>query len=163
MAKPYSTTAQVLNEALAACVVEADWDTTEVTGDVAKRISEGDNEIDGRLAGLEVALPFTTNPPALQDLSVMYARYACLRDMWTASSPKDAKELYQAYKDEFEAKFKRLQDGWARLVDSTGAVVVSAKFATVTVDYPTTAAGVVDMYPNYPSGPYPDPPGVETI
>lgn len=159
MAKPYSTTAQVLNPALLSLVTTARWNRTELTGDVAALIQEGDNEIDARLAGLEVALPFVANPPLIQDLSVLYARYACFRDLYAAGNPngKAGSSNEQKYLDMFNAKFKSLVDGYSNLVTSAGVEVASLKFATLTIDYPS-ATTQSDQYPNFPSGPYPDPP-----
>lgn len=162
MAQPYSTTAQVLNPALRTLVTTAQWSVTELTGDVAALIKEGDNEIDARLAALEVPLPFATNPAIVQDLSVLYARYAAFRDLYAAGQPAAGKGLNpnaQKYLDQFEAKMNGLIDGTLKLVDSTGAVISGNKFATVTVPYPCPQKNV-DSYPNYPSGPYPDPPGI---
>jgi len=162
MSKPYSTTAQVLNPALLTLVSTAQWNRTELTGDVAALISEGDNEIDARLAALEVPLPFATNPAIVQDLSVLYARYACFRDLYAAGAPAAGKGLNpnaQKYLDQFETKMKGLIDGTLKLVDSTGAVIPGTKYATVTVPYPCPEKNI-DPYPNYPSGPYPDPPGI---
>ena len=157
MAQPYSTTAQVLNRVLTGLVAQAGWSSTELTGDVAARIGEGDREIDARLAGLEVALPFATNPPILKDLSVLYARYACFRDLYSAGEPTEKNPQAAQFLDQFEKKWKAIQEGWMRILDTSSAQVASTKFATLTVDYPATEAGG-DAYPNYPSGPYPDPP-----
>ncbi len=157
MAQPYSTTAQVLNRVLTALVAQAGWSSTELTGDVAARIGEGDREIDARLAGLEVTLPFATNPPILQDLSVLYARYACFRDLFISGDPSEKGPAAAQYLEQFEKKFKAIQDGWMKILDTNSAQVASTKFATMTIEYPADAAGG-DQYPNYPSGPYPDPP-----
>lgn len=131
-----------------------------IEGDVSRRIAEADSEIDTRLAGLEVALPLASNPPLLNVLSVLYARYACFRDLYAAGQPSKVNPNAVQYREEFEAKWDRLAKGWAKLVDSTGAVVASTKFATVTIEYEDPATAAVDQYPNYPSGPYPDPPSI---
>jgi hypothetical protein len=162
MSKPYATTAQVLNQALTALIQSAQWDVTEVTGDVARRISEADNEIDSRLAGLGIPLPFTTNPPILQDLSVLYARYACLRDSYTAGDPKTGGgKASQDFKDQFEDRFKALVEGKAELLDASSQVIAKTKFQPLTVSIPEADAPARDNYPNAPNGPFPDPPGVD--
>lgn len=160
MAQPYSSTAEVLNQVLSALVTQAAWVVTELTGDVAARIGEADREIDARLAGLEVPLPFATNPPILKDLSVSYARYACFRDLYGAGDPTGKNPQAERYMAEFEKKWKAIQDGWMKLLDSNSLPVATTKFATLTIGYPECAAGGRDEYPNYPSGPYPDPPGI---
>lgn len=135
-----------------------------VTGDVCQRIAEGDNEIDTRLAGLEVPLPFATNPPALADLSVLYARFACLRDLYSGNSPHAVSPAAQAFKDRFEEKWMHLEEGWAKLVDGSGNTVAAGKFKPQSTPEPalaTTSLAGVDTYPSYPLGPYPDPPGVD--
>jgi hypothetical protein len=131
-----------------------------ITGDVAQRIGEADRVIDAKLAGFEVALPFTTNPPLLQDLSVAYARYACFRDLYTAGDPKGKNTAADYYLAEFDGKWKAIEDGLIKLVDSTGAQVAMTKFATLTTPYPTVPGVSDDVNPNFPSGPYPDPPGI---
>jgi hypothetical protein len=161
VAQPYSTTAQVLNRVLVQLAKQAGWDTTEVTGDVAPRIAEGDRTIDAKLAGLEIALPFATNPPILQDLSVLYARGACFRDLYSAGDPTKGNPQAKAYFDAFNVKWQEIVDGTMKIVDTTGAQVSSTKYATVTTGYPCADDSVKDEYPNFPNGPYPDPPGID--
>ena len=132
-----------------------------VLGDVAARIMEADNEIDTRLAGMGVALPFATNPPILQDFSVLYARYACLRDLYTGANPQANSESAKAFLTEFNSKWDQMQTGWRAIVDAAGANVAASKFTPLTADYPNTNTSPTDNYPNYPLGPYPDLPGVD--
>lgn len=129
MAQPYSTTAQVLNQALTLPITEAGWVVTEVTGDVAARIQEADSVIDSRLGAWGFTLPFSSNPPLLLQLSVLYARYACLRDLYTGRSPSmAASDAMKSYKDRFDEIFKQIEAGEVSLVDSTGAIVVTTKY-----------------------------------
>lgn len=129
MAQPYSTTAQVLNQALTLPMTDAGWVLTEVTGDVAIRIQEADTMIDAKLASWGYILPFATNPPLLMQLSVLYSRYACLRDLYTGRSPSIASsDAMKAYKDRFDELFKQIEDGKASLVTSAGAVVPNTKY-----------------------------------
>jgi hypothetical protein len=135
-----------------------------ITGDVAQRIAEGDRKIDSKLAGLEVALPFApgANPPVLTDLSVLYARYACFRDLFAAGDPSvGLHPQADHYLTEFEKAFMDLEEGWVKLVSAGGVQTAMTKFTTVAANYPLPATRGVDEYPNYPSGPYPDPPGIE--
>ncbi len=131
-----------------------------VTGDIAQRIAEGDRKIDARLAGLEISLPFAANPPAIQDISVAYARYACFRDLYASGDPSKGNPQADRYLKEYEDLWTQLKEGWAKLVDSSGAQVAATKFSVLTIGYPQPSRNQ-DMYPNFPSGPYPDPPGVD--
>ncbi len=131
-----------------------------ITGSVAQRIQEGDRRIDAKLAALEVALPFATNPPALTDLSVKYARYACFRDLYAAGDPDKPNPTADHYLQEFEKDWLDFEEGWQKLVDATGAQVAMTKFATLTSPYPVSTGCDRDEYPNYPNGPYSDPPGI---
>ena len=130
-----------------------------VLGDVWLRIVEADNEIDSRLAGMGISLPFASNPPALQDLSVMYARYACLRDLYTGTNPQANSESAKNYLDRFENKWLEIKQGWQAFVDSAGAPVNAGKFTPQTVDYPKEEH-VTDNYPRAPYGPPPELPDV---
>jgi len=126
-----------------------------ITGDVCQRIAEADNEIDTRLAGMGVNLPFVVNPPILQDFSVLYARYACLRDLYTGNNPLANSESAKLFLQEFDAKWTQMQTGWKVLVDGTSTPISAGKFTPQSVGYPQTEQGG-DLYPNYPNGPYPD-------
>lgn len=132
--KPYSTTAQVINKPLSDLMTQAGWNVTETTGDVAKLINEGDAEIDSRIGALGYTLPFTgsANPPLIQVLSVLYARYACFRDLYAGGSPSGGQDAELKYKNEFEEKLQKLEDGWASLLDIDGNILPSNKF-TVSV------------------------------
>ncbi len=125
MAQPYSVDADVNNQVLTQLVAQAGWKTTAVS-DVTLRIQEGDAEIDSRLAALGYALPFATNPAWLKPVSVLYARYACFRDMFAGGSPSAGTAAMDNFKNEFEEKFQKLEDGWASLVDASGAVIAPA-------------------------------------
>lgn len=131
-----------------------------ITGDVAQRIGEGDRVIDTKLTGLEIALPFSSNPPALQDLSVLYARYACFRDLYAAGDPSAPNPQAEHYLAEFNTRWMDLEEGWQKLIDANGVQIATTKFTTLTVSYPCPAPSTNDVYPNFPSGPYPDPPGI---
>lgn len=132
-----------------------------VQGDVVLRIIEADNEIDTRIAGMGIAMPFTVNPPVLQDMSVLYARYACLRDLYTGANPQANSESAQKFLDAFNAKWEQIRTGFQVLVDSSGAAIAAGKYGVQTAEYPATEGGG-DKYPNFPNGPYPDLPGVDS-
>lgn len=148
MSQPYSIQEDVLNQVLTKLLTEAGWD---LVPDVLARIQEGDAEIDSRLGALGYALPFTTNPPLLKSLSILYARYACFRDLYTGNSPSQQPANAEAsFKNEFEEKFQKLEDGWMALLDATGATIPSTKF-DVTVAQNTAA---VDNHPGKPISAY---------
>lgn len=125
MSQPYSTPTNVLNQVLTQLLTQAAWD---LSADVILRIQEGDSEIDSRLGALGYVIPFTSNPPMLLQLSVMYARYAIFRDLYAGGSPSAGTNATQEFKDAFEEKFQKLEDGWASLVDASGNVITSQKF-----------------------------------
>ena len=134
MSQPYSAQADVMNQVLATLLTDAGWNLTSSLpaspSDVDLRIQEGDNEIDARLAALGYALPFGTNPAILKPLSVLYARYACFRDLYAGGSPSAGTAAMTDFKNQFEEKFQKIEDGWAALVDSSGNVIapVNGKF-----------------------------------
>ena len=126
-----------------------------ITGDICQRIAEADNEIDTRLAGMGIGLPFVINPPILQDFSVLYSRYACLRDLYTGANPAANSESAKAFLSEFEAKWEQMRTGWKVIVDTTGANISAGKFTPGSVDYPVQGH-VTDNYPRAPYGPPPE-------
>ena len=134
---------------------------TQIIGDVCLRIMEADNEVDTRLAGMGYSLPFAVNPPAVQDLSVLYARYACMRDAYTGSNPQANSESAKVFLSQFEAKLMAIKAGEADLVDASGQTVPKSKYTPLTAPYPCPQP-MRDNYPNYPQGPYPDLPGVDS-
>ena len=131
-----------------------------VTGDIVLRIMEADNEVDTRLASMGYALPFATNPPALQDLSKLLAIYICFRDLYAAGQPTENNPHAETFKARFEEKLMHLEEGWAQIVDMSSTVVPNSKFQTITAPYPCPTQ-TKDNYPNAPNGPYADPPGVD--
>lgn len=133
----------------------------DILGDVVLRIMEADNEIDTRLAGMGVTLPLASNPPILRDISVLYARAACLRDMYTGANPQANSESAKVFMDQFEKKWEQLRTGWKVLLDAAGTPISASKFTPMTAQYPETEMPPQDRYPNYPLGPYPDPAGVD--
>lgn len=128
MSQPYSAQADVMNQTLTTLLSQAAWNVTSnlpsSPSDVDLRIQEGDAEIDSRLGAMGYALPFTNNPLLLKSLSVLYARYACFRDLFAGGSPSSGTDAIKHFKDEFDTKMKQLEDGWASLLTAAGAVVV---------------------------------------
>lgn len=151
MSQPYCAQADVMNQVLLALLTEARWNLVSTLpaspSDVDLRIQEGDADIDSRLGALGYALPFSSNPNLLKSLSVLYARYACFRDLYAGGSPSAGTDAIKNFKDEFELRFKQLEDGWASLVDASGAVIV-----------PATGKFGVSVAKN--NAPVDDPPGI---
>jgi hypothetical protein len=120
MPTPYSTAAQVKDKDLSRQVAQATW----VDADVEDRIVEGDAVIDGYLAGFGYDLPFAANPTLVTRLSILYGKYACLRDLHHHFSPSQAGgEGYEGYKKQFDALIESLRKGEISLVDAVGDVV----------------------------------------
>lgn len=147
MARPYSTTADVLNNTLQTALTDAGWNVLTAPTDVDERISEGDDEIDARLAALGYALPFVSNPTLIKRLSVLYARYACYRDLYAGGSPSAGADAIQNFKDQFEELFQKIESGWASLVASDGSVVAptSSKFGVKS----TQNTAIEDVAPHH--------------
>lgn len=128
MSQPYCAQSDVLNQVLTELVAQAQWNLTDAPTDITLRIQEGDAKIDSRLAALGYTLPFATNPPLLKSLSVDYARYACLRDLYAGGSATSGGGSKEEFKKAFDEAFKELETGLASLVNSSGAVIPSSKF-----------------------------------
>lgn len=113
MAQPYSLPADVKDKDLSRFIGQASWDDT----DVASRIKEGDDAIDSCIAGLGYTLPFAINPAIIKQLSILYGRYACLRDIQHHfGASENSSKGYKSYQDQFEKLLKKIQDGDAELV-----------------------------------------------
>lgn len=131
MAQPYSTSAQVRNQAIDRFITEAHWSTSN-PDDVQTRIGEGDRMIDAALGALGYVLPFASNPPILQDFSIAYARYACLRDLYRHLGPsKVNQEVFKEYKDQFNDYLIDLDEGLIQLVDGNGNVLERTKYGVL--------------------------------
>ena len=91
---------------------------------------------------------------------MLYARYACLRDLYTGADPNGESPTAKANLERFEAKWEQMKTGWQVLLNPNGSGISGSKYGTMTAEYPT-AEGGGDKYPNFPNGPYPDLPGVD--
>lgn len=119
----YSTATDVKNQSVNNAVAQAQWSDP---ADINLRIAEGDARTDSRLAALGYSLPFASTPPLVFQMSVAYARYAVMRDIYGNKSPsQDPAQSAQKYLDEWNAMFQDLQEGRAFLVDSAGGIVPS--------------------------------------
>ena len=119
MAQPYSLPADVTDKDILRQVTQAGWDDA----DVATRIQEGDDVIDSCIAGFGYALPFLINPAIIKQLSILYGKYAVLRDIHINFAPsKSSSGGYERYEKQFNALLKKIQDGKAELVVA-GAVL----------------------------------------
>jgi phage gp36-like protein len=116
----YSTPAEVKDSDISRLVAQAAW----VDADVQERIDEGDAVINGYLAGAGYALPFTTTPALVKQLSILYARYAILRDMHHNFAPSQAGgKGYEGYKEQFDKLIEKLLEGKLDLVDAALEVI----------------------------------------
>lgn len=120
MAQPYSTASQVKSKTISVAITDASW----ADSDIETRITAADRIIDSLLAAIGYDLPFTTNPVLVTELSILYSRYRVLNDIYTENS-NDAGLVEEAekYKKEFDEIIKRLQDGDASLLDSSGNII----------------------------------------
>lgn len=132
MSQPYSTQDDVTNQTLLTLATQAEWNLNEGDpSDIEIRIQEADSEIDGRLGALGYALPFGNNPPLLKTLSVLYARYACFRDLFAAGSPSGGSDATKAFEDAFESRMEKLVEGKIMLVDAFGNVITNDKYNVI--------------------------------
>lgn len=116
----YATAAEVKDKDLSRLVTQAGW----LDADVNDRIAEGDAVIDSALAQMgfnDLITLFATVPALIKRLSILYARYACLRDMHHHFAPSQAGgESYKAYKDQFDALLAEVIEGKKAIVDASG-------------------------------------------
>lgn len=116
----YSTATQVKDKDLSRLVLQAQW----ADADVDARILEGDSIINGYLAQMGYALPFASTPALVNQMSILYGKYACLRDIHHHFSPSaNGASGYKAYKDQFDALMESLRTGEIGLVDATPALI----------------------------------------
>lgn len=117
----YCTAAEAKDKDLSRQVAQAAW----VDSDVNDRIAEGDAVIDSFMGQAGYSpLPFSPVPALVKRLSILYAKYACLRDMHHHFAPSQAGgEGYKGYKDQFDALMKAILDGKAGLVDAGGELI----------------------------------------
>ncbi len=130
MSQPYCIQSDVTNQALLLLLQQAQWNlVANGSSDVEVRIQEADSEIDSRLAGVGYSLPFSNNPPLLKQLSIMYSRYACFRDLFAGGSPSGGSDATKAYEERFEKKMDAILAGSIALVDAFGNVVSNGKYS----------------------------------
>ncbi len=125
MAQPYCTRTEALSKSLATLTLQARWTDEQVDED----LQEAFTEVDSRLGGLGYALPFgTTNPPLVKVLSVLYSRYALLRDLFAAGQSSAEPKAAEGYLKRFEDKIEALRSGRVALLDENGASLPSTKY-----------------------------------
>jgi len=119
----YATAAEVKDKDLSRLVTQAGW----LDADVNDRIAEGDAVIDALFSSMGYAIPFLpTLPPLIVRLSILYGRYACLRDIFQNFAPSQSGAAgFQHMLDQFNAIIEQLKENKLFLVDSTGAVIVN--------------------------------------
>lgn len=114
----YATAAEVKDKDLARQVSQAAW----LDADVNDRIAEGDAVIDSTLSQSGYSpLPFAVVPAIVKMLSILYGKYACLRDLHTHFAPSQAGgESYKGFKDQFDSLLKQIIEGKMAIVDAAG-------------------------------------------
>lgn len=114
---PYATAAEVKDKDLSRQIAQATW----VDADLEDRIAEGDAVIDACMRGLGYAVPFSPVPPLIKRLSILYGRYAAMRDLHHHFAPSQAGGAgFNGYREQFERLLEKLQKGQAILVDASG-------------------------------------------
>lgn len=114
---PYSTITQVKDKVVERMMTQAAW----LDADGTDRITEGDRTIDALLKAMGYAVPFATTPPMVETLSILYARYAIVRDIFLKGAPSKANASTEmGFKDQFERMIEALRKGEAVLIDALG-------------------------------------------
>lgn len=132
----YSTAAEVKDTVLATMATQAGWADAQFD----ERILEADRTIDAKLAAMGYPAPFGTTPPLVNTMSILYARYASVRDLFLKGAPSKANaSTEQGYLDRFYELIRELKEGEAKLLD-TGGVPIAPTSDAYRVQ--TTAADV---------------------
>lgn len=116
----YSTATQVKDKDLTRLVSQAGW----VDADVDDRIAEGDALIQVCLADIGYTLSLISSAtPIVNRLSILYGRYACLRDIYQNFAPSQSGgDGFKHMLDQFNAILQKLKDG-APIVDASGVEI----------------------------------------
>lgn len=119
----YCTATEAKDGTLTNAVSQSGWTDTNV----GYRIAEADAVIDGKLAKAGYAVPFTTVPALVKQLSILYTRYAVVRDIYKNSAPSDGGAAgFQPYKDQFDMLMGQIIDGEMSLIGTTGEIAKAA-------------------------------------
>jgi hypothetical protein len=143
----YCTTAEAKDQVLVKILSQSGW--TEAT-DFATRIAEGDAVIDAALAAVGYTVPFTTVPALVKQLSVLYARYAVIRDAFKSSAPSEGgAKSWTPYKEQFDDLIKLLQSGGITIPNvakASGGVQISTGEVkrALTMDEPENLGEEID-------------------
>ncbi len=121
----YCTVAEVKGSAIPATTfAQALWTTDAPTED---RIAEADAVIASQLAAIGYSVSdLSSSVPLVKLLSILYSRYAVLRDIYDNRGPSQASNEGgggKQYLSQFNDLMKMLIDGRAFLVNSSGAVL----------------------------------------
>lgn len=143
----YCTSAEAKDQALVKVITQAAW--TDPT-DINTRIAEADAVIDAALAAVGYTVPFTSTPALVKQLSILYTRYAVLRDIYKNSAPSQGgAEGWKPYKEQFDNLVELLQKGEISLPNvskASGGVQISTSEVkrALTMDAPENLGMEVD-------------------
>lgn len=143
----YCTSAEAKDQALVKVITQAGW--TDPT-DINTRIAEADAVIDAALAASGYTVPFTTTPALVKQLSILYTRYAVLRDIYKNSAPSQGgAEGWKPYKEQFDNLVGLLQGGELSIPNvakSAGGVQINTSDVkrALTMDAPENLGTEID-------------------
>ena len=80
----YCTSSEAKDQALVKVITQAGWTDP---ADINTRIAEADAVIDAALAAVGYTVPFVATPALVKQLSILYTRYAVLRDIYKNQAP----------------------------------------------------------------------------
>lgn len=143
----YCTSTEAKDQVLVKVISQAAW--TDPT-DINTRIAEADAVIDAALAAVGYTVPFTTVPALVKQLSILYTRYAVIRDAYKNSAPSQGgAEAWTPYKEQFDNLVELLQKGDLNIPNvskSGGGVQISTSAVkrALTMDAPENLGPEVD-------------------
>lgn len=143
----YCTSTEAKDQALVKVIAQAAW--TDPT-DINTRIAEADAVIDAALAAVGYTVPFTSTPALVKQLSILYTRYAVLRDIYKNQAPSQGgAEGWKPYKDAFDELLNKLVAGTLvipNVAKSSGGVQISTSSVkrALTMDAPENLGMEVD-------------------
>lgn len=149
----YCTSSEAKDQVLVKVIAQAGW--TDPT-DINTRIAEADAVIDAALAAVGYTVPFTTVPALVKQLSILYTRYAVIRDAYKNSAPSQGGAAgWEPYKDAFDELLKKLVGG-ELIIPSVAKASGGVQISTLEVKRALTMDEPEDLGPSVDSS-YTDP------
>lgn len=115
----YCTASDAKDKTLVSLMSDNSW----IDSDLNSRIEEADAVIDGKMASAGYSVPFSTVPTLIKRLSVLYTRYAVIRDAYKNKAPSLAgADSWNPYLDQFNKLIDSIVNGEILLTTTSGEV-----------------------------------------